>query len=226
MLKLPSVTLFCADCLDTERAIVVLEKCKSLCEFGAVKLLTSLPTDYPHKVEIDPLLSLNAYSIFMLKRAHLYVETDHVLVVQHDGWILNPEAWNPDWLKYDYIGPLFIQKHDIDRYSVGTGGFSFRSKALMEFVDKRVPAWDGSAADTVRVQALLNCYEDGVISRQQRDSLEQAGFKFPSPKEAAQFAQGGNNDPAYHVERPFGFHGLWPNVNRETGIVAPPPFWE
>lgn len=224
MLSLPSVTLLCADGLDTDRAAAVLERCQRVCRFGAVRLLTHLPTGYAHRREILPLLSIVAYSLFMLKRAYLYVDTPHVLVVQHDGWILNADSWEEAWLGYDYIGPLFIHEHAIVPTSVGTGGFSLRSRALMEFVDRHVPDWDGTDEATERVQAHLGSFEDGVISTQLRPQLLDAGFRIAPPDEAARFAQGGQNDPAYHVARPFGFHGKWMNIDHDTGAVAPPPF--
>lgn len=225
MLDLPTVTLFIADCVDAQRAAVVVDKCKAICNFGAVKLLTSLPTDHPDAIQIPPLRSHVAYSVFMLKRAVRYVDTQHFLVVQHDGWILNPDAWCPGWLDCDYIGPLFIHRHHITDRSVGSGGFSLRSRALMAWVDSKTPPLKDDSEEAVQlVQRQVAAYEDGVISMNLRRQAEAAGFCYASPMEAAAFAQGGQNDPTYHVSRPFGFHGLWPNVDRVTGIVAPPPF--
>lgn len=223
-LQLPNVTLLCADCVHIDYAIPALERCKALADFGAVKLLTSMPTDYEHRVEILPLNSLSAYSTFMLKHSHEYVDTTHFLVAQHDGWILNPEAWDPAWLGLDYIGPLFIHQHETGPKSVGTGGFSFRSKRLMAAVAKLLPPWDGTEATVKEAIAAATCYEDGYISSVARPILERLGMRFGTPEQAARFAQGGNNDPRYHVEKPFGFHGLWSNIDHATGIVAPPPF--
>lgn len=224
MLDLTSVTLFCADCVDVDRAVVVLEKCKSVAKFGDVRLLTSLPTQYEHAQQIEPLSSHIHYSVFMLKRAVDYIQTPHFLVVQHDGWIINPGAWNPQWLSYDYTGPLFIHAHSINDMSVGSGGFSLRSRALMKQVQKHGPQWDGSDQGIKRLQSQFGAYEDGVISFNLRRQLIQAGFKFAPPAEAAKFAQGGQNDPAYFHERPFGFHGLWNNIDFESGLISPPPF--
>lgn len=223
-LELPSVTLLCADCVHIEYAIPALERCKALCNFGAVKLLTSMPTDYEHRVEILPLNSLSAYSTFMLKHSHEFVDTTHFLVAQHDGWILNPESWDPAWLQCDYIGPLFLHAHKTVPTSVGSGGFSLRSKRLMAHVASMLPAWDGLEASVKAAIAAAGCYEDGYISVTARPALERAGFRFGTPAQGAQFAQAGNNDPAYHVTRPFGFHGLWSNVDHTTGEVSPPPF--
>ncbi len=104
---LRTVTLFCADCVNAVRAVEILERCRDACDFGAVRLLTSCETDYLHAVKIPPLHSLNAYSVFMLKRAHEFVDTPHMLVVQWDGFVINPSAWDPAWLYYDYIGPIW-----------------------------------------------------------------------------------------------------------------------
>lgn len=222
-LELPNVTLFCADCLDVNRAIKVIEKCKSLCNFGAVKLCTSLETDYVHKVPIMHLPTLVAYSIFMLKKFPELVETDYVLTVQHDGWVLNTSAWNPAWLGYDYIGPLFIHRHIINARSVGSGGFSFRSRKLINAVSEKLPAWDGTVDGANIIQNQVGCWEDGVISLLLRDHLERAGFKYAPPLEASKFAQGGNCDEGHYVKNPFGFHGLWTNINHDTGLVDPWP---
>lgn len=231
MLNLPSVTLLCADCVDADRAVRTIAKCTSVANFGAVKFLTHLPSVCPYRIEIPCLPSLIDYSIFMLKNAVKFVDTKHCLVVQHDGYIINPEAWNSDWLNYDYIGPIFIQDHAIDA-RVGSGGFSLRTKKLMEFVAKRTPEWDGSPESTEAVQKKLGSYEDGVICHGLRPDIVKAGMKFAPPSAAAKFAQGGyphiaSRDPhdrQYYVERPFGHHGGWSNINRETGFVSPPPF--
>lgn len=211
-LQLPTVTLLCCDCVNVKRAIRVLERCKSLCDFGAVKLLTSLPTEYEHRVEIMPLNSLITYSIFMLTRCNDYFDTPHVLIVQRDGWILNTSAWNNNWLNYDYIAPIFVQ-YD----KVGSGGFSLRSKRLMQQVTHIVPKWDGTDESAHKIQNRVDYYEDGVICLSGKFSK----FKFANLSDAAMFAQGGNRNPRYYREYPFGFHGAWQNINHETGYVSP-----
>lgn len=211
-LQLPSVTLLIADCVNANRAVRVLEHCKGLCDFGAVKLLTSIPIDYEYRVRIKPLNSLIAYSIFMLTKLHEHIETDHVLIVQRDGWILNTESFNPAWLDLDYVAPIFVQ-YD----KVGSGGFSLRSKSLMVEVASKTPEWDGTQKNADEIQATLGYYEDGVISLSGKFS----NFKFATLEQAAMFAQGGNRNKKYYREKPFGFHGTWQNINHETGMVYP-----
>src|SRR5688572_2261537 len=106
-LQLPSVTLCIIDCIDASGAIKVLEHSKKMADFGAVQLLTHIPVQYEHRIKIKPLNSLISYSIFMLTRFHEFINTPNVLIVQRDGWILNPQSFDPAWLELDFIGPLF-----------------------------------------------------------------------------------------------------------------------
>lgn len=222
MLDLSSVTLIGADSVYLPSTIKAFERCKAVARFGAVKLLTDIDTDYEHAVKIPRLNSHIEYSLFCLKRIHEFVDTPHMLIAQHDGWIINPQAWNPEWLNYSFVGPLFIHNHQIDTWSVGTGGFSLRSKEIMARVSSLAPHWDQSNPESTRsVQEQVGCYEDGALSIRYRSHLESMGFTYAPPKEAAKFAQGGNTDPDYFVERPFGFHGFWTNIDKESGLVSP-----
>lgn len=209
-LQLPTVTLLIADCLNAELAAKVLELCKAKADFGTVKLLTSLPIDNPHRVEIMPLNSLIAYSVFMLTELHKHIETDHVLIVQRDGWVLNPESFDPAWLNLDYIGPLFVQ---YDR--VGSGGFSLRSKKIMQATAKQITPWDGTQAHAEAIQRGLGMYEDGIISL----SPFKYSFKIATPQQAANFGHGGNRNPAYFRENPFGFHRTFADIDFTTGEI-------
>lgn len=230
MIELPQVTLFCLDCVDVGRSVRAVERSRAGIRFGEVQYLTSLPTHVP-RVVIPHIGSLVHYSVYMLKEAFKHIHTPYVLVVQHDGFVLNPEAWDPAWLGYDYIGPLFLQKHEPDRM-VGSGGFSLRSKKLMEYVASHTPEWDGRTETVDFVQTQMGAYEDGVICHRLRPELEHNGFKFAPREVACKFAQGGwpegidpeKDNRTFYCEKPLGFHGGWSNINYETGFVSPPPF--
>lgn len=209
-MRLPDVTLMIVDCIDAVGAAKVLDICQSKCEFGAVKLLTSQDIADPRKVVITPLNSLTAYSVFMLTRVHEYIDTSHVLIVQRDGWILNADAFDPAWLKLDYIAPLFMQ-YD----KVGSGGFSMRSKRIMQHGVYVYGAWDGTEVDAERIQVRMGMYEDGVLSM----SKDFANFAIASLEQGARFANGGNRNPKYFVDYPFGFHRTFSKIDFETGYV-------
>lgn len=215
-LQLPEVTLMCVDGVNAHRAARVLEICKTKADFGAVKLLTHLDINYEHKVTIMPLQTLVAYSIWCLTEMYKHFDTSHVLIVQRDGWILNPSSFNRDWLQYDYIAPLFVQHDD-----VGSGGFSMRSKKIMkasaDFMAE-FAVWDGTQRNADFLQAnRARSYEDGVLSLTMRSDQ----FVYAPHEEAGRFAQGGNKNSSYYCATPFGFHGDKQEINHDSGFVSP-----
>lgn len=219
-LSLPSVTLVCADCVCADRAWHAIERSMDLVDFGDVRLLTSLETPHPHR-KIRHLGSINDYSAFCLKDLHQWVDTSHMLTVQHDGWVINPGAWDPAWLSVDYAGPLFQQERHVMPTSVGSGGFSLRSKVLMEAVSGMLPQWDGVGSYDGRPGGNDWSHEDGVVSKHLRHGLQSRGLKFATPDQAARFGYGGN--PHRADLGAFGFHGFWPElapqrVSNETVI--------
>jgi hypothetical protein len=219
-LSLPSVTLACVDSVNIPGAISSLEICTSRCDFGAVKFFTHANVPYEHRVNIPRVGSLNDYSAFVLKELWKHIGTPHVLIVQWDGWILNPESWRPHWLSFDYIGSLFMQEREINSESVGVGGFCLRSHRLMRAASDMLPPWDGETSYDWSEGNNWG-HEDGVLSKYLRRPLLNRGMRFAPPREAAVFCQGGNPDPEYQVERPFGFHKLYRNIDLENCTVAP-----
>jgi hypothetical protein len=209
-LQLPTTSLICIDCIDSKRAIRVLEHCKSMVDFADVKFLTSIPSDYEHRVRIMPLNSLIAYSIFMLTRFFEYIETPNVLIVQRDGWILNPGSFDPEWLSLDFIGGLYMQND-----KVGSGGFSLRSKKIMQDISATMPKWDGTQKQADVIQRGLNFYEDGEVSLTDFSK----NYKIATLEQAANFSQAGNRNPQYFREKPFGWHRTWQLINFKTGLV-------
>lgn len=129
-LKLPNVTLICADDLNIEGAIDAIEICKYYADFGDIKFLTDANIEYEHKISIPHMGSYSAYSSFIFNKLNDFVDTDFCLVVQHDGFILNPNAWTDEYFEYDYIGALLGPKELPE--IVGNGGFSLRSKKLLQ----------------------------------------------------------------------------------------------
>ena len=50
--------------------------------------------------KIDSIDKFNHYMIYDL---HKHVDTSHVLTIHDDGFVINPEKWDPFWLEFDYI---------------------------------------------------------------------------------------------------------------------------
>lgn len=215
MVDLSHVTLICADCKDLERAIISVERSKLGCQFGAIKLLTSEQLasrcpGYPHLVTIPAINSINDYSAFCLKRLHEFVDTTHMLVVQHDGSVLNPAAWDHAWDGYDYMGPLFEQDMILSHSCVGSGGFSYRSKRLMAAVSDLCQPWDGKCSYDAADGRNNWGHEDGAIALTFRSKLLALGFTFAPPDAAARFAFGRSR--LLRCLTSFGFHGYCPET--------------
>ncbi len=176
VLNLPDVTLVCVD--DNEmRGHDVFMKCDNI-KFGRRLLL--------HKLNLG---SKEAYSKFILKELYKYIHTKYVLIVQHDGFVRNPEAWTNEFLDYDYIGATWWYK---DGKNVGNGGFSLRSKKLLELC--------------ANLPTNATHPEDHIICRDMRPYLESKGIKFAPESLANQFSFEGYNQPGTYTNQ-FGFHG-------------------
>ena len=233
MKKLSNVTLVGIDCVDVERIQKALDISSKDIQFAEVKLLTSLSTDDVRKVEIPPINTVEEFSEFCIKDLHKYVDTDYVLLVQHDGFILNLESWEDEFLQYDYIGaPWFIYEEfwfelfDLprelfDTLVVGNGGFSLRSK---KFLEKSAELANKNIFKKYHPEDLMLCVWN-------RKEMEEVGIKFAPADVAARFSVEGDyrdllNAKLAPYDKQFGFHGLkwtdiskWIEQNPQYGIV-------
>ena len=196
MLALPDVTLVCADTLNHALAARALARSCERISFGRALFLTDAAgagVALPAQVEvrrIAPLATRDAYSTLMLKGLAAHVETSHALVVQWDGYVVNPGAWDDALLAVDYCGAPWPWGPDDRR--VGNGGFSLRSRRLL----------DALASPEV----VLQDNEDETIGVHRRAWLESAhGIRFAPVDLASRFSF----EVAYPAGKPFGFHGLF-----------------
>ncbi len=192
MLELPGVTLCCVDTANRELALRALRLSASRIRFARTLFLTDRAHD-AQGIEvrlIPPLPSREAYSAFVLKELVNHIDTAHVLLIQWDGYVVNPDAWRDDFLACDYIGAKWFWHHDAMR--VGNGGFSLRSRKLLTALQDPRITLDGN--------------EDETICRVSRPLLEREhGIVFATEALADAFAF----EAAYPIGLPFGFHGLY-----------------
>lgn len=207
-LALPDITLCAVASVNVAATMAALERCLAVADFGKALLFTdadslTLPAGV-ERVAIDRLGSSAAYSRFVLHDLADWMATSHCLIVQWDGFILDPSAWDDAFIACDYIGapwPQFGDGHD-----VGNGGFSLRSKRLM------LAARDPRFVDT-------GAAEDVVIARVNRPWLEgECGMRFADRALASAFAFERDHDAA----ATFGFHGVF-NLPEAVGIDG---FWD
>jgi Protein of unknown function (DUF5672) len=148
-------------------------------------------------IRIDPIRRIDTYNRLITADLAEHLRADHVLVIQYDGFLLNPSCYDPAFLAHDYIGAPWPEPGP---HSVGNGGFSLRSRRLVDAV-ARLPYPDSKTP------------EDVFIGRHSRPALEQQGLRF-APRELAQ---------RFSLEWPlvphatWGFHGVFhlPGVYRQ-----------
>ena len=210
MLSLPDVTLVAVSSIDLDGTLFALSASSYEIDFAEVKFLTSepiQPTNPKIKVEQIPRLDIWGYSKFIIQDLNRYINTTHCLVIQADGFVLNPHKWQKDFLKYDYIGAPWPERlnlqpgnHILEMKNnlVGNGGFSLRSKKLLEETAKI--DFDNLTFPTFS--------EDMVICHFMYKEMIAAGIKFPPPELAAQFSVE-SQEAAFgqSPETSFGFHG-------------------
>lgn len=191
MKELPNVTLICVDCYHYGAAVSAIQRSLKHIKPFAVKFLTDIDIEVEgiEVVKIPRISSKEEYSAFIVRELWIHFNTSHVLVIQHDGYVLDREAWDNEFLKYDYIGAPWLE---VDGYNVGNGGFSLRSYTLQYFL--------GTNANIAVYHP-----EDAQTCRFYRPYLETKGIKFATVSVAEKFA--------FELRQPaqstFGFHGFF-----------------
>ena len=216
MLDLNNITLVTIDGKgDNLMALKALKYSTSNIKFGAVKFISpcNLGDDsFYEYVKID-LLSYDDYNNFCINKLNDYITTEYVLIIQDDGFVINSQLWSNDFLNYDYIGAPWDNGHlyfNSQRWSkihekfkesglqyiVGNGGFSLRSKKLLNSIKTVVKHYNNEP-------------EDVFISIFLRKELETNGCIFAPFDVAKSFSCESQNVNGYHLTpaESFGFHG-------------------
>jgi len=216
MLNLPDVTLICVSSVNFEYTLFAFQKSMQKINFGDVKLISDQnPSGFVESgisiEKCDPITSIDSYSHYMIFDLHKHVHTSHCLVIQADGFVINPDQWDPLWLTYDYIGaPWEYVDHSYldpwgNHHRVGNGGFSLRSKKLLEVPLNAYVHFDVNWGKFYKHMDANDTAEDGCICVHNRHIYEVLGCKFAPIEVAARFS---HEKPLPETKgiKPFGFH--------------------
>lgn len=190
-LDLSAVSLVCVETRRPALAVYALRRCLRQARFKECLLLSarpvSLPPDIKH-VRIPELADIAAYSQFMIKELGEYVSAERIMIVQWDGFITDPGAWQHAFLDYDYIGAPWPE-HE---FAVGNGGFSLRSRKLLEALRA--------------METPLTHPEDRCICERYRPQLESDfGVRFAPLDVASRYSW----EAIEPTSPTFGFHGFF-----------------
>lgn len=192
--RIRDTTLCCIDCSNYGLAIRALRLSLAGCEFPRTMLLTDRRFDLApiETVIIDSIRSLQEYSEFVIRRLFHYVDTEYVLLIQWDGYVVDPGRWSDEFLLFDYVGARWPHEalHIPAEQAIGNGGFSLRSRTLLKALqDPRI--------------ARIHPEDEAICLTYRRYLEEQHGIAFAPSAIADRFSF----EHLSPVEPTFGFHG-------------------
>lgn len=212
MLDLSNITLVSVNCLNPVDSMKALQYSSKDIKFKEIVLFTNENLFAPNvrTILIDKFDSINGYSDFILTLYKYFTDTDYILLIQDDGFIVNPDNWDNDFLNYDYIGAPWPAERDwvnlqqtkewmpVGFNQVGNGGFSLRSNKFLKA---------SSIFTTCKGYG-----EDAWLCTVNYKYMLANGIKFPSIQTAKKFSYENplrNWDVMieFDANNHFGFHG-------------------
>ncbi len=226
-LNLTDVTLLTASSVAIDDTHAALLHCLRGIDFGAVKMLSPLPPATPDSrvqyIYIPP-LDLVGYSRLMIDRLSAYVQTSHCLIVQADGFVLDPERWQREFLQYDYIGiPGLCQASKVPEKGTLT------TLAMAGFLCAARSCWRSRRAWASTDTTFRSSRRNLFICHYLYEKMCATGVRFAPPQLAAQFSiETASANYGRSLDTVFGFHGKhWLKRsflrNTASGLSVPQP---
>ena len=211
-MPLEDLDAICIDTRDVNLAVAAAARMREA-GVGNIKILTdedgvaiARRADF-NATAIQKLETIDAYSKFMIEQVHEHVTSDHFLIFQWDGFIINPHLWWDGFVEYDYIGAPWPQPYrPAPDLKVGNGGFSLRSRRLSTTLPQLNAAYRGEPEDVFianQIQSNPNLGQFSLAPAQiaRHFSVEHQSYLPPTDK-----------DDSIPKTGTFGFHG-WFNFH-------------
>lgn len=217
MLDLSNVTLLAITSVKFDEHIASLQRSMQCAKFAKVVLAThEKPNNLPDDIvweDIGKKINYEQFSEYCIYHMTDHVHTDFCLHVHDDSWILRPDLWIEEFFDYDYIGAPWPLSYEafVDPFGrhirVGNGGFSLRSKRLMNVPKHIHIPFEVNEGNFYKHMNANSYNEDGNICVHNRHLYELMGCKFAPVEVAARFSTE-NNVP--ETVQSFGFHKRLP----------------
>lgn len=216
--KLTNIDLISINCVDPYQSVAAINYCQKSFEFGKSILITHQDVEvYDIEVHLIDKLNWNQYNDYVLKLIQ-HTDNDYVMLIQDDGYIVNPDLWDDEYLKYDYIGaPWPIEEswinqqleeqrpylfENLPKNRVGNGGFCLRSRKFLEF--------------SAQYDSCNNLGEDSFLcTRKYKEAIEygikfapfELAVKFSYENPCIEFGTHWNQQIVFDKSKHFGWHG-------------------
>lgn len=195
-MPLKDIEAICIDTRDINLAVAAATRMREA-GVGNIKILTdedgitiARRADFNATV-IQKLETIDAYSKFMIEQVHEHVTSDHFLVFQWDGFVINPHLWWDGFLEYDYIGAPWPQPYrPAPDLKVGNGGFSLRSRRLSATLSKLHAAYMGEPEDVfiahqIQSNPILAEFSLAPVQIARHFSVEHQSYLPPTDKDGS-----------------------------------------
>lgn len=124
-LDLTNTTLVAISSNKIKETLQAIDICKKYANFYKIVLFSDCDTQYTH--HITAITSILEYNLFAYYELPQYIDSDYILNIHWDGFIVNPEAWTNEFYNYDYIGAPWPWNN-----LCGNSGFCMRSKKFLQ----------------------------------------------------------------------------------------------
>jgi len=222
-LKLDNITLLALGSTQINENLMALKYSAKNIDFGAVKFIShECPKNLPENVQFEKFndfekISFKEFSYYCIYKLIEHVDTDYMLMIQPDGFIINPDCWTDEFLDWDYIGAPWPIRDDAyidpfgNHHRVGNGGFTLRSRKVLEVPQIEDIPFEVNQGTFYKHMNAGAYNEDGNICVHNRHLFEKHGVKFAPVELAVRFSQ---ELPVPEAEgvRPFGFHRYMPGT--------------
>lgn len=217
MLNLNNVTLVCVTSVKINESVNSLLYSSKDINFYDIKLITHEKIKIDSKINIEycrNLTSIEAYSYYVIYDLYKHIKSEFCLIVQHDGFVINPNMWLNEFYKYDYIGAPWIYSESCfidpenNHIRVGNGGFSLRSQKLLNTPNfEHIPFASTMFGNYYKHLNHFSMNEDNIICVHNHRLFEKYGNTFAPFEIALKFSKEKIMEENKNLET-FGCHGF------------------
>jgi len=213
--KLENITLVCFGSRGQYNAsIKAIDYSCRLLEFKNVILFSDVSLNIKNKnilnIVIQPFKNVSEWGKFVIFKLYKFIDTDFIFLIHEDGFIVNPEQWEDEFLLYDYIGAPWPKSNDGFSFLSPNGknvrvgnSVSIRSRKILELPSKLNLDWK---------EAKFSLFhEDGFLCVQHHETLINKGIKFAPFEIACRFSREKTFSENKNL-KPLAFH-KWEGAN-------------
>ena len=209
-LRLNRVTLVAVTSVNIKETLKAMEYSMRGIEFeDAVFVSHERPQNLPNSIRFykcDKITDINVFNHYMVFDLWKCINTEYIILVHADGFVVNPESWREEFLNYDYIGAPWPEPKDSESQRDKNGNIcrvgnsvSLRSKLLLELPSRMNFEWKAQDSSN----KIYN--EDSYICVYNKHLFEENGMKY-APVEVAKYFSHETPLPETKGIKPFAFH--------------------